>query len=284
MPQHFTTIQAPSTNSKLVLSSLKKFEQRLDANSPSVKLVLSGTEHYHIDGRHSALQPGRLLIVDSQSQVALNIHARQPVTGLCLFPGKALLNEVARAQTSAPEHLLDTPLESSNFALTQQHTTQHEQHTGRFVAQHLPQLLAWAQGAPVANMDAFYYGLAECLVTDQQALTGQLKRLPSIKKATREELLHRVATARMYAEANYTRKLTLDELAQVACLSKYHFTRTFQAVYRCSPYQYLLRLRLDKAQQLLGSGYSYQQASDLVGFSDANNLRKALKKHGCKRN
>jgi AraC-like DNA-binding protein len=40
-------------------------------------------------------------------------------------------------------------------------------------------------------------------------------------------------------------------MAQVACLSPNHFLRTFKQVFRQTPHQYLIDVRLIKAKQLL---------------------------------
>ena len=79
---------------------------------------------------------------------------------------------------------------------------------------------------------------------------------------------------------NFTQKFNLDDLAQEAYLSKYHFIRTFKALFHMSPYQYVLQLRLRKAKELLSLDYSYNEVSLRIGFSDEKNLRKAIKKMG----
>ena len=116
------------------------------------------------------------------------------------------------------------------------------------------------------------------MVDDQLELEGRLKEVPSIKKSTQEELYRRVVTAKDFMVDNYTQNIVLDDLVQEASLSKFHFTRTFKSLFHFSPYQFLMQLRLEKAKELLQLDYSYNEVSHLIGFSDGNNLRKALKK------
>ncbi|MBI9101182.1 MAG: AraC family transcriptional regulator [Spirochaetales bacterium] len=65
------------------------------------------------------------------------------------------------------------------------------------------------------------------------------------------EYISRVNRVIDYIDKNIGEDLTLDELAGVACFSKYHFHRVFQSITREPLYQFILRLRLEKAAVLL---------------------------------
>ena len=54
-----------------------------------------------------------------------------------------------------------------------------------------------------------------------------------------------------YIEANLEGDLTLDELASIACLSRFHFARAFKAAVGKAPHQYVSVKRLALAKQLL---------------------------------
>ncbi|MGH7003692.1 MAG: helix-turn-helix domain-containing protein, partial [Alphaproteobacteria bacterium] len=63
----------------------------------------------------------------------------------------------------------------------------------------------------------------------------------------------RVSRALRHIEENAERPLDLDALAAVACMSKYHFLRTFRRVVGVTPYNFLLGLRLRRAAIRLGT-------------------------------
>ena len=54
-----------------------------------------------------------------------------------------------------------------------------------------------------------------------------------------------------YIEANPEGDLTIDHLASVACLSRFHFARAFKAAVGRSPHQYVSAKRLEHAKALL---------------------------------
>ena len=54
-----------------------------------------------------------------------------------------------------------------------------------------------------------------------------------------------------YIESNLDKPMTLEELASVANFSKFHFNRIFQLIVGETPFQFLLRVRLEKAATLI---------------------------------
>ncbi|MEM7425131.1 MAG: GyrI-like domain-containing protein [Pseudomonadota bacterium] len=62
---------------------------------------------------------------------------------------------------------------------------------------------------------------------------------------------HRVNRVSNFAYENVTRPIDLDSLADVACWSKFHFSRVFADHLRESPLRFLWRLRLERAARSL---------------------------------
>jgi AraC family transcriptional regulator len=54
-----------------------------------------------------------------------------------------------------------------------------------------------------------------------------------------------------FMSAHFAEPLTLDRLAEEACISRYHFARLFKAKVGQSPHRYLASLRLDAARRML---------------------------------
>jgi AraC family transcriptional regulator len=57
-----------------------------------------------------------------------------------------------------------------------------------------------------------------------------------------------------YIEANLESDLTIDHLASIACLSRFHFARAFKAGIGRAPHQYVSAKRLERAKGLLMRG------------------------------
>ena len=61
----------------------------------------------------------------------------------------------------------------------------------------------------------------------------------------------RISRTLRHLDAHATRRLSLDELARVACMSKYHFLRCFRRIVGLTPHSYLVDLRLRRAAAAL---------------------------------
>ncbi len=66
----------------------------------------------------------------------------------------------------------------------------------------------------------------------------------------------------------YAEPLSLDEVAQRAGYSRYHFLREFRAAYGETPRAYLTRRRIERAKDLLRSAnLTVTEICHMVGFS-----------------
>jgi AraC family transcriptional regulator len=80
-----------------------------------------------------------------------------------------------------------------------------------------------------------------------------------------------------FINANLGRELRLDQLAQVACLSQYHFARAFKKATGHTVHQYLTAMRLERAKELLAANES--SIADIAfrcSFSSRANFTKAF--------
>jgi AraC family transcriptional regulator len=73
----------------------------------------------------------------------------------------------------------------------------------------------------------------------------------SISNQTRIDYRFRINAVFDYIEQNLDKDLSLDELASVSNFSKYHFSRIFDAMVGETPFEFIKRIRLEKAASLL---------------------------------
>lgn len=82
-----------------------------------------------------------------------------------------------------------------------------------------------------------------------------------------------------YMESNYMHDLTLDTLAEYSHLNKYYMVHAFTKHCGCSPIQYLSRIRLQAAKELLaGTDYSIAEVAHSAGFSSQSYFAQCFQK------
>lgn len=61
----------------------------------------------------------------------------------------------------------------------------------------------------------------------------------------------RFQAAVAFIQSNFAGRITIDELADLTGMNNFHFIRCFKRVFNISPYNYLTRVRISRAKQLL---------------------------------
>lgn len=83
-----------------------------------------------------------------------------------------------------------------------------------------------------------------------------------------------------YIVEHLARRISVAELAQVACLSPSHFHAQFKDSVGLTPHQYLLKTRLDSASRLLReSGLPLIRIAEECGFSSQSALTNAMRRY-----
>lgn len=82
----------------------------------------------------------------------------------------------------------------------------------------------------------------------------------------------RVERVRTYIDQHLHRRLSLDELAEVAMLSRFGLVRAFTHEIGVSPYAYSMLRRVDHARRLLAAGAGISMTAHQLGFADQSHL------------
>ncbi|HEU5052038.1 MAG TPA: AraC family transcriptional regulator [Hanamia sp.] len=107
-----------------------------------------------------------------------------------------------------------------------------------------------------------------------------MKKMETAFSPVSKSLLLQLTKAKNFIEQDVSRKLDVNMLAKEAALSKFHFLRCFKKTFGLSPYQYLLKKRLEKSLELLSQRkYSVTEVAYHVGFNDIYSFSKSFKKH-----
>lgn len=80
-----------------------------------------------------------------------------------------------------------------------------------------------------------------------------------------------------YINDHYNEDLSLDFLANMFFVSKYHLAREFNRVVGTSVHRYIIQKRLIMARQMMAAGVSTSEVCQICGFGDYSNFYRAFK-------
>jgi AraC family transcriptional regulator len=85
--------------------------------------------------------------------------------------------------------------------------------------------------------------------------------------------------AHAYIAAHLCESFGLDDIARAACISRFHFARLFRASTGSSPMEYVLKLRMDAAKQMLASGHQkIATTAAALGFFDQSHFTRTFRR------
>lgn len=119
--------------------------------------------------------------------------------------------------------------------------------------------------APLAQREALLAGLLDVL-----APVGDGRQVPAADS--------RVEAVQGFLDRHFAERLDLQRLAGLARVSTFHLRRLFAAATGMTPAEYLDRVRVRRAAELLRGGQDAAQVAMLCGFADQSHLIRVFRR------
>lgn len=87
-----------------------------------------------------------------------------------------------------------------------------------------------------------------------------------------------IAAVKEYIRENFLSLPSVDELACMACLSPFYFTKLFKEEVGLSPHAYINQLRVNKAKEMMAKRVPLLQIAHELGFTDQSHFSKTFLK------
>jgi AraC family transcriptional regulator len=114
----------------------------------------------------------------------------------------------------------------------------------------------------------------------QPDLEGLMRHCPGRSRRRKRQVLARMQRARLHLEGNPHRVVRIGELASMASLSVWYFSKTFHALYGVSPQAYGLRMRIEHAARLLAdTSLTVSEIAENSGFENCCSFTRAFRAH-----
>ena len=258
-PSFSNRLSAPLWTANSILRARARQHAVKDFAGPlSIKSVQRGIVDWKTGQQTLRVYENSFLVLNSNEPYTLEIDSREPVETCCVFFQNGWIESLFGSLTHADD------VEGAN---TRSLTFISRLHTRDERVLPRMEMLSKQTEADPLWLDEQFLGMAQHLLLLFRDAQRQIRRCPAARAATRVELFRRVCRGREYLHAHVADKVTLVSCARAACLSPYHFQRTFQATFGRSPHAYLTELRLERAAHLLRtSNTSVTDISSAVGF------------------
>ncbi|MCW5876399.1 MAG: helix-turn-helix transcriptional regulator [Anaerolineales bacterium] len=247
----------------------------------SIKSFVSGEALYQAEGGRFRLDAQRYLLLNDGQEYRIEIDALEPVESFCVFFAPELVRDALRSLTQAEGELLAEP-GAGGLAIPTLPTRSYAHDNA--ISPRLRALRAThaAHANDPAWLDEQLLALLPAVLGLASRVRRQVGAFPAASSATRRELYQRAHLAREHILAAYAAPLSLQDIAAAVHMSPNHLLRTFRKAFGLTPHQYLTRVRLAKARQLLSEGVSVTEACLQVGFSSLGSFSHLFHKHfGC---
>jgi AraC family transcriptional regulator len=214
-------------------------------------------------------------VLNDGEEYGSTLSSEWPVTSFSVFLRRGLADEIVAARRLGLECCLEQAVDDAAPASFSPHLRADDRHVTprmRYIHERVlagEQSQAWLDEQAVLLVD-------DLMHAEQEAFASTL-RLPAIKPSTRAELSRRLRLAADHIESHYDQPLPLEALAQVACMSTFHFVRYFALLHGVTPHAYLVSRPAAAAQRLLADGVTdLTLIAERTGFGSRSSLYRAL--------
>lgn len=236
------------------------------ADSLTMRFVLSGSETCHVAHRQLAIHPDSFLILNGQTRFVSKIDALEPVQSCSLTFDHAFLTDFMQSYSRHDDDLLSNGVantDEDNF----NETLYPLKGDMRYTLQHLWHHANAGTSNDFLLNEYLHHTLLNYFRIYNEEIVEKERRLAILHHSTRTEILRRLNLAKEYMLGSFNEAITLDDIAGYACLSVNHLLRNFKQAFGVSPYQYLTSIRLQRARHLIKTtGMPINEIVHIIGF------------------
>ncbi|WP_320176220.1 AraC family transcriptional regulator [Maridesulfovibrio sp.] len=221
-----------------------------------IGVIQSGAQRVRLRGGHEIFPENTTCVINPEE-----LHTGHAATGAgwsykVIYPHPSVLKTISE---QIHEHSTGTPYFNQNV---------YQDKTVSSLFLRLHASLNSKFSTPLAKQTLLNNALSQFILrygSEKPSLPRNRKNTPGISRA------------REYLDAYYDTPVKLDELAEVACMSQFHFVRSFSSQTGIPPHVYQLCQRIKAAKALLCTDLPIAQIAPETGFVDQSHLTNRFK-------
>jgi AraC family transcriptional regulator len=228
---------------------------------------LSGVSQVQIGTKTATIKPGFFFLSNQDQRYTLDIHSKTETETLNVHFGEYWIDQVLRTLVASPENLLDESIFTTPLYRAELHTKLYEKNS------QVDSVLLELQGLKhdALKEEEKLYELLMLILKEDKRIREIELGMPSVKHSTRQEIIKRLNATTDFIYSNFDKEISLDTLAQLSCMSKFHFLRLFKLAFNTTPHQFVNEVKIKQAFTLLKSTrLDVKEISRNLGFKDSS--------------
>lgn len=230
----------------------------------SIFANISGQSTVSAGSKRMTVNEDFFCITNSSQHYTLEIDSKKPTETFNIHFGDFFAENVLASLSQNPDGLLENKDTSSSPEFQNRLVRFNDE--SRLIIKEIHS----TENSGALFLDEKLFSLLQNLLIEEKRIHKIQQQLPGLKSSTKKEIVNRLLVATDYIYTFYNQKISLEDLAQACCLSKFHFLRLFKIAFNKTPYQFINEVRVQRAQQLLiKSKLEVKEIASLTGFDSA---------------
>jgi AraC family transcriptional regulator len=243
----------------------------------SIFMNLQGKSQCAVNNHTATIDSDHFFVSNQSQQYTLTVDELTPAETFNIHFGKALIHETYNGLITAEDRLLDNNEQSTISPSFYNKLYRKDDELKKLMAR--IKTAHREETYPQMELEAHLQDVLIYLLQQHRGTLRETKKVPSAKSSTQLEIYRRLSISIDYMHSNIGNELALDTLAQVAMLSKFHYLRLFKKVFQCTPHQYISRIRIEKAKNLLHkTNFNVREIACLVGLQNPSSFGRLFQK------
>lgn len=273
------TLKILSNQNKLYSETTSEAFYRDEQSDFSIRMVTRGSEEYRLNNKTINVFPGYFLVLNDGTHYQRKIYTDGPSNTFSVQFSKKFLTDYNRSLVCDDATLMDMPFDNPDAAPGFHETLYPFKNDLMFNLLHLKNHFDKKVSNELLINEYLNHSLMLFYQVYHKEVHVNIERLNFVKPSTRKELFKRLNNVKDYMISNSNQAMSIEELSKVACLSECHLYKLFKELYHCSPHQYLLKVRLNRAKSLLNdTHYPINEIVGMIGFENVSSFIRLFKK------
>jgi AraC family transcriptional regulator len=228
---------------------------------------LDGSSIVHAGSKVAKVNSDFFFVSNQDQHYTLEVDSKSETETINIHFGEYWADQVLRTTMTSPEKLLDESIFTTPLTRLELHNKLYKKTNS------LNGLLLDLKrsGDDRLKEEEKLYEVLLYLFNEGKRIEQIEAGLPSVKNSTRKEIFKRLADATDFIYSNPHQDISLDSLAAISCLSKFHFLRLFKIAFGMTPHRFVNDVKIQQATSLLtNTKLEVKAISKKLGFKDSS--------------